>query len=406
METNALGTMNGVNQASKFARAASANVRVFVDAVHYAPHRAVDVKLFDCDFVAMSAYKFYGPHIGVLWGKRAAIEALDAPRLDPAPQESPERLETGTQNHEAIVGAAAAVDFIASLALCNQHLGATASCTRCALGRGTPSCSGNSGIHSREMVCVRLRSRTKHLRMPTLSFTLRGVRRTMRRENLARRGVFVSKGDSTQRRSPTDTASAPADSCAPGAAAPRRRKRSIADRRRAPDRGRPCVASSSGTAPRRFPLLRAPRPAATRTLTDSSTREPVTGAVVTVSDLRTLPRPRHLSVATATSTSAFPRSKLIHVVRIGYRRSTRRCRPPTSCSIFMRVIASQLATGHDVGRRGGVPATTPTARRSSSGEQARSGFLTPPSWRRTPPAKSSIALFQGRARSDAETRGG
>ena len=194
--SNALGTMNGVNQASKFARAASANVRVFVDAVHYAPHRAVDVKLFDCDFVAMSAYKFYGPHIGVLWGKRAAIEALDAPRLDPAPQESPERLETGTQNHEAIVGAAAAVDFIASLAV-QSASGATASFTRCARSRrATPSCSRNSGIRSRKSTASACTvPKPSHLRMPTLSFTLRGRSTDYVAENLARRGVFVSNGD-------------------------------------------------------------------------------------------------------------------------------------------------------------------------------------------------------------------
>src|SRR4029079_17481733 len=89
--------------------------RVFVDAVHYAPHSLVDVSRLDCDFLALSAYKFYGPHIGILWGRRDLIEWLDVPRLDPAPQESPERMETGTQNHEGIVGAAAAADFPASL---------------------------------------------------------------------------------------------------------------------------------------------------------------------------------------------------------------------------------------------------------------------------------------------------
>ena len=94
---------------------ARVGARVFVDAVHYAPHKLVDVEALGCDFLGCSAYKFYGPHIGILWGKRAIIESLDAPRLEPAPQESPERLETGTQNHEGIVGAAAAVDFLASL---------------------------------------------------------------------------------------------------------------------------------------------------------------------------------------------------------------------------------------------------------------------------------------------------
>ncbi len=194
--SNALGTMNGITQASKLARAASPNVRVFVDAVHYAPHRAVDVKLFDCDFVAMSAYKFYGPHIGVLWGKRAAIEALDAPRLEPAPQESPERLETGTQNHEAIVGAAAAVDFIASLAVN-------------AASRRDGVVHALHGLEARntklfeklwyalqDIDGVRLYGpEPSHLRMPTLSFTLQGRSTDYVAERLARRAVFVSNGD-------------------------------------------------------------------------------------------------------------------------------------------------------------------------------------------------------------------
>src|SRR5215475_5675988 len=116
--SNALGTVTDVVAAIQLAHAVGA--RVFVDAVHYAPHFLVDVQAIGCDFLGCSAYKFYGPHIGVLWGKRDIIESLDAPRLEPAPQESPERLETGTQNHEGIVGAAAAVDFIASLASPNQ----------------------------------------------------------------------------------------------------------------------------------------------------------------------------------------------------------------------------------------------------------------------------------------------
>jgi cysteine desulfurase family protein (TIGR01976 family) len=194
--SNALGTMNGVNQASKFARAASPNVRVFVDAVHYAPHRAVDVKLFDCDFVAMSAYKFYGPHIGVLWGKRAAIEALDAPRLDPAPQESPERLETGTQNHEAIVGAAAAVDFIASLAVKSaSRRDGVVHALRGLEARNTKLFE-KLWYSLEEIDGVRLYGpEPSHLRMPTLSFTLRGRSTDHVAEHLARRGVFVSNGD-------------------------------------------------------------------------------------------------------------------------------------------------------------------------------------------------------------------
>src|SRR6185369_15452855 len=111
--SNALGTITDVAAAARLAHAKGA--LVFVDAVHYAPHMLVDVKALGCDFLACSAYKFYGPHIGVLWGKRDLIASLDVPKLIPAPEAPPERLETGTQNHEGIIGAAAAVDYLADL---------------------------------------------------------------------------------------------------------------------------------------------------------------------------------------------------------------------------------------------------------------------------------------------------
>src|SRR5699024_9317373 len=85
------------------------------DAVHYAAHELVDVRRIDCDFLACSAYKFYGPHVGILYGRRALLDELDFPKLRPAPNYSPERAETGTNNHEGIAGAGAAVDFLASL---------------------------------------------------------------------------------------------------------------------------------------------------------------------------------------------------------------------------------------------------------------------------------------------------
>jgi len=112
--SNALGTITDVR--SLIAMAKQTGAMTVVDAVHYAPHHLVDVRAIDCDFLACSAYKFYGPHIGVLYGKAHAIAALDVPKLEPSPNAGSERLETGTQNHEGIVGAAAAVDFIASLA--------------------------------------------------------------------------------------------------------------------------------------------------------------------------------------------------------------------------------------------------------------------------------------------------
>lgn len=112
--SNALGTINDVAHAVRLARKAGA--LTFVDAVHYAPHRLPDVRAFDCDFLACSTYKFYGPHLGVLYGRHALLQGLDVPKLRPAPDTAPERLETGTQNHEGIMGAAAAVDFLAGLA--------------------------------------------------------------------------------------------------------------------------------------------------------------------------------------------------------------------------------------------------------------------------------------------------
>jgi cysteine desulfurase family protein (TIGR01976 family) len=112
--SNILGTINDFDLAVAMAREAGA--LSFVDAVHYAAHEPVDVKKIGCDFLACSAYKFYGPHIGILYGRQELLDKIDLPKLRPAPDYSPERMETGTQNHEGIAGAAAAVDFLASLA--------------------------------------------------------------------------------------------------------------------------------------------------------------------------------------------------------------------------------------------------------------------------------------------------
>lgn len=112
--SNALGTITDVARAAELARAAGA--MSFVDAVHYAPHQLVDVRVLQCDFLACSAYKFYGPHLGILYGRKDRLERLQVPKLDPAPETAPERMETGTQNHEGIAGAAAAVEFLGSLA--------------------------------------------------------------------------------------------------------------------------------------------------------------------------------------------------------------------------------------------------------------------------------------------------
>src|SRR5881398_554137 len=111
---NALGTVNDFRCAVELAH--SVGALALVDAVHYAPYFLCDVREMNCDFLTCSAYKFYGPHISVFYGKKDLLESIDFPKLQPAPDAAPERPEMGTQNHEGIAGAAAAVDFYASLA--------------------------------------------------------------------------------------------------------------------------------------------------------------------------------------------------------------------------------------------------------------------------------------------------
>lgn len=195
--SNAVGTMPDVARAARIVRERAPGVLVFVDAVHYAPHALVDARSFDADFLACSAYKFYGPHIGVLWGRRALIEQLDLPRLEPAPNESPERMETGTQNHEGIVGAGAAVDFLASLA------GAGSGPRRSALGRAFEELHARSAALFRKLwdglggidAVRRYGPPLDASRSPTLAFTLRGRSSESVAESLAEEGLFVSHGD-------------------------------------------------------------------------------------------------------------------------------------------------------------------------------------------------------------------
>ena len=112
--SNALGTVTDVAAAARLAHAHGA--LCYVDAVHYAPHVLVDVRAIACDVLVCSPYKFYGPHMGTAYVRRDLLASLDVPKLEPAGNEGGERLETGTLSHEGMVGAGAAVDFLASLA--------------------------------------------------------------------------------------------------------------------------------------------------------------------------------------------------------------------------------------------------------------------------------------------------
>ncbi len=111
--SNAVGTINPVTEIVRLAHAAGA--MAFIDAVHYAPHEAIDVRALDCDFLACSPYKFFGPHMGSLYGKKEHMTRLRPYKVRPAPDQIPDRWETGTQIHEGIAGVGAAVDYLAEL---------------------------------------------------------------------------------------------------------------------------------------------------------------------------------------------------------------------------------------------------------------------------------------------------
>lgn len=112
--SNILGTLTEVAPLARMAKEAGA--MVFVDAVHLAPHRRIQVGDLGCDFLGCSPYKFYGPHTGVLWIREELLEGMDVPKLAPAPDDGPERFESGTLNAEGMAGTTAAVDFLAGLA--------------------------------------------------------------------------------------------------------------------------------------------------------------------------------------------------------------------------------------------------------------------------------------------------
>jgi len=191
--SNILGTINDFETVCAMARDAGA--LSFVDAVHYAAHELIDVKKIGCDFLGLSAYKFYGPHIGILYGRQDLLESLDVPKLKPAPDYSPERLETGTQNHEGIAGAAAAVEFLASLATIGS--------------RRERLAASFAELHRRQHEMFRIMWQglsgiagvtvygppPNSPRTSTVSFSVAGYQSEVVARKLAEQGLFLSDGD-------------------------------------------------------------------------------------------------------------------------------------------------------------------------------------------------------------------
>lgn len=191
--SNALGTVTDVTRAAALAHRVGA--LCFVDAVHFAAHGLVDVRQIECDYLACSPYKFYGPHLGLLYGRHDLLQGLDVPKLAPAPEAAPERMETGTQNHEGIVGAGAAVEFLASLGQ-----GATRR-ARLDEARHRLHADGQALVEQLWQGLSAIKGVTLYgpppsrPRTPTVVFTLAGLPAEQVARRLAEEGLFVSHGD-------------------------------------------------------------------------------------------------------------------------------------------------------------------------------------------------------------------
>jgi cysteine desulfurase family protein (TIGR01976 family) len=204
LASNAVGTINDVAAIAR--RAHEIGALVFVDAVHYAPHGPIDVQALDCDFLACSAYKFFGPHLGILYGKEDLLDSLPTAKVRPAH----DRWETGTQNHEGIVGTAAALEYLADIGATSgavfEDAFAGFSGRRLALKTAMAAIrseetallrrlmGGLAGIPGLRIYGITDETRFDQ-RVPTVSFTLGGWTSRRVAEELGRRGIFVWDGN-------------------------------------------------------------------------------------------------------------------------------------------------------------------------------------------------------------------
>ncbi len=207
--SNALGTINPVEQIVKMAHQVGA--MVYIDAVQYAPHGPIDVQKLGCDFLVCSAYKFFGPHAGILYGRYDLLEELAAYKVRPAPNELPGKFETGTQNHEGIAGVLGAVEYLEWLGTkfgeayaekySDQYTG-----RRLKLKQAMAAIRAYEFELSRDLLetleetpgvqLYGLRdARRLEARVPTYSFTLKGWQPRQAAEKLGQQGIYVWDGN-------------------------------------------------------------------------------------------------------------------------------------------------------------------------------------------------------------------
>ena len=190
--SNAIGTV--VDVAAVAARAHEVGALVFVDAVHYAPHGPIDVRTLDCDFLAASAYKFFGPHIGALYGRMELLSRFDAVKIRPAPSDPPGKWESGTQSFESLAGVVAAVGYLESFGEGATRRDRVRSAMEAIRAYETVvSQTFLEGVSSLEGVRL-FGVHDPALRTPTFAVSVSGVTPTDVATRLGAKGVFVWHG--------------------------------------------------------------------------------------------------------------------------------------------------------------------------------------------------------------------
>jgi cysteine desulfurase family protein (TIGR01976 family) len=201
--SNALGTINPVKKLTQMAHAAG--TLVYVDAVQYAPHGPIDVQEVDCDFLVSSAYKFFGPHAGILYGRYDLLEELFAYKVRPATDHLPGKFETGTQNHEGIAGVLGALEYLEWVGVTFgqdyvEKYGDRFSGRRMHLKQAMAdelsravlnTLEALPGVHIHGLADIRRLEE----RVPTFSFTLEGWHPRLLAEKLASQNIYVWDGN-------------------------------------------------------------------------------------------------------------------------------------------------------------------------------------------------------------------
>jgi cysteine desulfurase family protein (TIGR01976 family) len=197
LASNAVGTIAAAAEVVRRARGSDATI--VADAVHYAPHRGIDAEALDVDVLFCSAYKFFGPHLGVMYGRGDLLDSWWPYKVRPSPDESPERWETGTQNHEGLAGLTACIDYLASLsdAVGDRRERLIAAMEAIRVHEEELTCAFLTGLSKLEDVKlfgIREPQSAAH-RTPTFALRIPGMHTSEVVARLAAKGVFAWDGN-------------------------------------------------------------------------------------------------------------------------------------------------------------------------------------------------------------------